>query len=107
MKSSEYLIAAKAVIADPANHLQSGVFAEDEYGEELLGHDPRACKFCSVGALMKVGGYVFSEAYTYLQRSANAMGGRSAVTIYNDTHDHADVMRLFDLAIERATTAGD
>lgn len=94
MKTSEVLIKAQELIRDPGKWCQ-GAFERDG-------------AYCALGAL----GWRFrcvdripneGVVYEYLQPIVDALVGRHwTVSSYNDSHSHADVMDLFDIAISAA-----
>ena len=115
MKPSELLKAAKAVIADKAKWVQ-GDFAVDKYGDHVMGHDPTACKFCSVGAIQKVMGRINTKkepeklqlakfARLYLDK-AIPVSFDDGIAVFNDSFNHREVMLLWDKAITLAEKDG-
>jgi hypothetical protein len=109
MKESERLRAALALIDSPEKWAQ-GASAKDSEGFIVALHAEDAVSFCSLGALgIKCSdkGYLDNEAYessrTYLKRAA----GQRLITEYNDTRTHAEVMQMFDKAIQLAQAEGN
>ncbi len=82
------LIAAKALIVDPANWTQ-GVYKKD------------GCKFCSKGALREQSRNDMWYADCWLNTAAYQMGFDGPIHL-NDSTDHSTVMKMFDLAISIA-----
>lgn len=70
-------------------------------------HKPTG-RHCSLGAMNKAMGRGKSDGFAEraLYAAAAEMGDGSVV-LYNDTHTHAEVMALFDRAIEIAEGAHD
>lgn len=128
MLTSEYLIAAKAVISNPDNWTK-GYYAmtrpirdvnERNLDDYLEVGDPKAVCFCSMGALAKVAygvsgsewSYdkeimaVFDQVTTILGETAGpaSLTGVNDVVAFNDRREttHEDVMALFDRAIASA-----
>lgn len=110
MKTSEVLRRAKAVIADPEKWTQ-GAFARGSADAGKSFKD--ACSLCAVGAVyaitddLGVGGKKIFQRVLCCLGSALAMSGEpphdfAEVIKFNDTHTHAEVMALFDRAIEAA-----
>ena len=111
MKTSEILIKARDLIADPARWTQ-GTAARDANQEITEPESEGAVCWCSMGAVMKVEGfanYIRRErAYDELCDAADALDSASAgLSDYNDTHTHAEVMTMFDTAIATAQARGD
>ena len=108
MKTSEILIKARDLIADPARCC-IGELARNAYGEEVAPSDPDACSWCSMGAVQRVHPDDLagrSDAYRYL-RSAMPNGWWAEIGDFHDTHTHAEVMTMFDTAIAMAQARGD
>jgi hypothetical protein len=116
MKTSEILMNAQALIANPANWTQ-GNFAKDinNVDTNILSDD--AVCFCSIGAVRKVVGldsfyfgldsdekrsYYFS-AYKFLEDSVDGL----FVAAFNDSSTHAQVMEMFETAIALAQQEGN
>jgi len=115
----DVLSAARDLIADQA-HWTRGDWAENSESGSLRGAmHPDACMFCALGAVgramsydvndvMPIGEYpkVFAEATKQLSRFINGKKTRVpedpvwAVTQFNDSSEHEDVLKLFDMAIE-------
>jgi hypothetical protein len=117
----DYLIAARAKIADPTNWTQNA-FARDVYGSEkprnhplafnphwegIDGRDPRACQWCAMGAVQAVTPSYEPEALVFhalhkaagrlYEREIGVFGGIAEV---NDNLGHDAVLACFDKAIE-------
>lgn len=94
MKLSEQLKAAKALIEKPENWLQG------KYSDKN-GIQESTC-FCSVGAIHRVlgNGAHAPDRNALTQAVGKVMGtDYTDVTTYNDTHSHAEVMTMWDKAI--------
>jgi hypothetical protein len=88
----------RAVIADP-DHWTQGCYAEDANGMGVGTADPRACKFCSIGAI-----YVANrrDGNRNLQEEAVTALGRfmpGGIAKFNDNNRHAVVLAAWDAAI--------
>lgn len=91
MTPADVLRAAKARIADPTKWCQG-------HGRD----GDRRCAFMAVCEVESASG----KALDLLEAAALSLGTpeslRHAATIYNDSHTHAEVMHLFDVAIGMA-----
>jgi hypothetical protein len=106
----EALIATRELLSDPMRWTR-GAVAKRADGQIVDIHDPEACRFCTVGGLNKVTGNegsLFDECYGALQVTSAAMfpseadhGEPTDPIDVNDGRGHADVIRMFDLTIER------
>lgn len=94
---TEILIKAKALIADP-NYWTKGTYFRDRKDNECGIN--MACKFCSIGAVHKVAPYCLGNGA--LTALANSINGPEPLYLYNDTHTHAEVMAVWDKAIEES-----
>lgn len=96
MSVKEILIKAKELINTPEKWMQ-----EDYH------NDDKTC-FCTIGAVAHVSGVcngsaVKCPATDYLRNAVESeLKQFDTVAVYNDTHTHADVMAMFDKAIEAA-----
>jgi hypothetical protein len=103
MSAYANLTAAQELIRDPQNWTKNA-YARFANGRET-GNLNEACKWCSVGAVLKVTGRpVEAESlseFDYLGRAINDMKA-GAVPEFNDSHNHAEVMWMFDKARELA-----
>lgn len=115
MKTVEVLKAARELISSP-EHWIKGVLAlpfdgvADE-GEELDVMDPKSTCFCSLGALYRANGKnsIYSgwrdtralPGYNELALAVSEIAATSEIADFNDDDEteHADVLRMFDLAI--------
>ena len=98
MTTVELLKAAKAKIADP-EHWTKRWFARTATDAKCMALSVRAVKWCAVGACETVGAD-YGRAWSLLRE--NAPGG--SLPALNDAPEttHADIMALFDRAIEAA-----
>jgi len=96
---------ARALISDPDKWTQ-GTLARNAYGSEVAHYSPDACKWCAVGAISRVAASnnasyeTEMSAYSALVQASRILFDSDAVGEVNDTHTHADVLALFDRAIE-------
>lgn len=104
----ELLIKAKALIDTPEKWVQ-GFYATDNLGHRVSACSSQAVCFCSDGALrhaadVEVGSSTptYVTAMNTLCEVVAALTQHRSHTRYNDEHTHAEVMRVFDLAIEIA-----
>lgn len=98
MSTSDVLKAAKQLIENP-EHWTQGNYAKDVHGDAAPITEYSACRWCTAGAIIKVdtGGWLYNDAMDTLEEFTFMR-----VTLYNDTHTHAEVMEVFDKAIKRA-----
>ena len=100
MSTADVLRAAKALIDTPEKWTK-GTYAEDARGVAVGYDDPDACRFCSSGALKRVGATVGEgEPYTLLAEAFGTEG--PTVCSANDEASHTEVMAAFDRAIAAA-----
>jgi hypothetical protein len=101
-QTADILRKARSIIEKPENWTQ-GTFARDESGNAVNPRASAAVCYCSRGALNHVtggDGVYDGEAYDVLLSllSDDYLG----VADFNDTNTHAEVLALFDRAIDRA-----
>lgn len=104
MTPKETLAAARRLIENPQCWTQ-GAWGRDEEGNLVSYTSERAVCWCSEGALKVVSGgrwELYSGARIALERALPAQGEATNVTGFNDTHNHTEVLALFDKAIEIA-----
>lgn len=103
MKTSELLIQAKAVIADPAKWAQN-TYAKNSQGVRVGADNPDAICFCSVGALQKISPKCYGAYALEVWQAMELLddGCSEDILAYNDTHTHAEVMDVWDKAIQMA-----
>jgi hypothetical protein len=111
MKTSELLIKARALIANPENWTRMA-FARDSEGvsvDELC--DDAVC-FCAVGAINRAKadhGYLGGDnpPMKLMRGVVSQCFKNSLISEFNDTRTHAEVMFLFDKTIAMAQIEGD
>jgi hypothetical protein len=86
-------------------------FARTPEGASTGPLQPEACSFCAIGAIQAVGPSANDEfeARGYLSRALRVISGSSwpqEVSVYNDTHTHAEVLALYRKAIILANKEG-
>lgn len=98
------LKSGKAKIADPKNWT-TDEYARDKNGRDVSCTSAEATCFCSVGALANVMN-VHSEHENRVQweciKQLNACSDGDTIYDYNDSHTHAEVMEVWDRAIQKA-----
>lgn len=108
MTDKEALIAARSLISD-AKHWTQAAYYRDAEGD-MNGAIESATCFCAVGALFRVAGMPVSEpdilvpGAKILRRVLAEIlseedDSMQVVFNFNDTHEHGDILRLFDKAI--------
>lgn len=99
MKTSEVLLAAKAKIGTPATWGKWNL-ASDSAGIYVEPDSLEACRWCLSGALRAVAGSAYGQVRSFMVPLTTC----GYLTEYNDlpTTTHADIMALFDRAIEAA-----
>lgn len=111
MSTLDILVGARALIASPENWTQ-GRLAETADGKFVFPKEPIAARFCALGATVHVrGGHLNLDVLARLDAEVPAefcglSRDTEKVSLFNDTHSHAEVLALFDRAIaaERAAT---
>lgn len=113
MNKLELLKAAREKIAKP-EYWTKGDFARDVGGKGVAATDPAACCFCAHGAIHRVRGLHNRAAIedacwatAALNSALTLISGHDTVPEFNDAPEtrHADVMALFDVAIQCAEAA--
>lgn len=99
----ETLTQARALIASPAKWTR-GVNARNNKGDRINWDNPRAARFCALGALKRASQQVDAQRSLYsarqsMQKIIEEISDYSGIIEYNDSHKHADVVRVFDDAI--------
>ncbi len=112
MNVSVFLRGAKAHIDTPAKWCQKAM-CTDLYNQPVIFNDSSACKFCAIGAVIlhrnKLAGTfhyplekkwveLYTEAKELLLDFSNGM----CITEFNDSHSHAEIMKMFNDAIRQA-----
>lgn len=107
------LTAARALIASPENWTIE-VMARTVDDEYVSIGNALACKFCSMGAIRRAQWGITADfhhawdspAFLYLKNTLIRVHNYNNIPHFNDTHTHAEVIALFDAAIESATEQG-
>jgi hypothetical protein len=97
------LVSARALIEDP-KHWTQGANATDSSGKITMPNSPNACCFCANGAILKVceGFLPISCVIPFLERGLpKDKELNQSLFVYNDTHTHSEVLKLFDQAIAK------
>lgn len=100
MTAKEVLIAARALIADPARWCR-GAPGRDRHNASTGPWEPHTEKWCSLGATAKVIDIRVGhppELYEARAILRSAIGNQS-VSTWNDSNDHATIIAGFDRAI--------
>jgi predicted nucleotidyltransferase len=102
MNTVEILKAARELISDEKRWTTCAM-ARDSAGHAVEAWDDDAVCFCSVGAIAKacVDIHPRGEIDARNALTKETTGGHTIVS-FNDTHQHAEVLALFDRAISRA-----
>lgn len=110
MYPSEILTKTADLLADPARWAAHHL-AETATGATTTPNDPSACRFCMVGAAMRVMGLEPDPegpsmplgVREPLQAAIHDYTGQSlAITLFNDSSQHGDVLAVLRHAIELA-----
>ena len=99
MSPLEVLTKARELIADPANWT-TGLYARNAQGEHTMTTSKDAVCWCSEGAVFRVTPENWEDAKSALQL-INSVAGDDIVG-FNDSHTHAEVMEVWDKALELA-----
>lgn len=105
-KASTVLKRARALISDPKGWTQ-GASARNKYGKMVDPESPKATRFCALGSVVR------SSSTTDEEKSAlRALYAVCPVVVaMNDfgkrSDAHANIMKVFGVAIERAKSRGD
>jgi hypothetical protein len=99
MKSSEALQAARKLIEKEENWCQID-YAQNSKGVRISSLDPSARRFCAMGSIYRVAPQE-AASLRKLLRDATQNGDEDIVSV-NEKGSHADVISVFDRAIELA-----
>ncbi len=104
MNTLEILSNAQNLIRDPRN------WAKHTYSKDMLGMSveptsPDACRWCSIGAVLKVLDLPSDTSRHPTFDLLEKANGNWAVPDFNDTSTHEEVMEMFDKAKELARAA--
>lgn len=101
---AETLRQARDLIADPA-HWTQRTSARDAAATPVPVASPDAKSFCTLGAVDRAAGFDPHDFYTATAFFYQVIGSGESIAQFNDGHTHAEVIALFDAAIEKAATA--
>ena len=104
--AKQILEEARALIADP-QHWTRGCMARGMDGEEVGLTGNYAVCWCSLGAINRVGvitlpdgSLQYDAAFHQAYGRLSAVIGDSSIADFNDTHSHAEVLAVFDKALQ-------
>ena len=108
-KVCNILVMAKAKIKDPKCWTTT-ITARDSHGDPVMSQSSEAVRWCVLGALMAVthrGDRDRLMAEMALENAIKNLSGHYSRNIakFNDEHTHAEIMELFDTAIEELADA--
>ncbi len=95
MTRTEY-IKTRKLLSNPLRW-NRGRYAVDCFGMRCLAHDPNAIRWCALSACNK-----FANKFDYSRKElllAAKQLNFTSITHLNDNGTHADVMKMFELAI--------
>ena len=104
----QLLTEGRELISDP-KRWTTGEFARDEHERAVFVYDPKAVCWCSVGAIHKVEGPPTPSSGENTWPALRALHAATAcrnIAKYNDTHSHAEVLAIWDKAIEQEKANG-
>jgi hypothetical protein len=104
MNTVEILKAARELISDEKRWTQRAE-ARNASGNDVGVYSPKAVCFCSLGAMAKVcERELYGRELVAREALRNEIrdGHSSGIANFNDNHTHAEVLALFDRAIDRA-----
>lgn len=96
----EQLRTARELLSDPTKWTR-GEYARDRYGDAVPSAHAEAVCWCAYGALDRAGAGQFGDAREYLRGAADKLFDSFPACV-NDEQGHADVLRMYDRAIELA-----
>lgn len=103
MGAKEVLVQAKELISTEEKWTQ-GAYGRQADGTLISFTDPRACRFCTMGALFRASAEDMDGFDGANRALSQAIGTRSiGIVAFNDSHTHAEVMAMFDKAIRIAS----
>lgn len=120
----DLLVKGHAVIQDP-KHWNQGSACRDEHGHAASTQSKEAYCFCSLGAIERAylghegepmndsfwffdkDHKVLNAAMGFLLDATGELCSYRSIAIFNDAHDHATVMRAWEMAIKTARSAAE
>jgi len=93
----QVLIKARELISKPENWTQRAT-ARSADGRRVSALSTEAVCYCAMGAMVKVAPLYLGSRLDFLLSAAV----QESAAHYNDTHTHAEVLAMFDKAIELA-----
>ena len=103
---TEILIEARNLISEPERWTQI-FYSRDALGYRTEWDSPTAVCWCSAGAIAKVVGATSGQSpmdnalFVRARAELRAATGSDNIQHFNDTHNHAEVMGMFDRAITK------
>ena len=106
---TKVLIEARKIISEP-EHWTQGVFARDALGNDTDWDSPEAVCWCTAGAIRKAAGafhYHQEQSIEYhilvlhATKELVSVIGDYGVSRFNDHHNHAQVVEVFNKAITK------
>lgn len=94
----DILVRGRQLIEDP-RHWTKGRFARYADGQEAFYASPEATCWCSLGAVFKAAWEFQESRYDAHSALQSCLGGKMTVGQFNDRSTHAEVLGLFDRAI--------
>lgn len=73
------------LLSDPT-HWTQGAFAKDAKGQDVTFDDPKACCWCTIGALRRC------YSSDWLEPMSKLLPHTDGIPLWNDTSDHATVL---------------
>lgn len=98
------LVLARAIIEDQGKWT-TGANARDAWDEAVGPTSSKACCWCARGAVLRVMPAYSPIPFSVLTKAGRELFHEDSTVLINDAFDHADVIRLFDRAIELAGEA--
>lgn len=92
MVDVDVFVKARKLISNPENWCR---------GKDVFIKDDGVASYCSVGALVAVLQHNYVFPYTNELRKTLNTSEMHGITMFNDSHTHDDVLKLFDDTIAR------
>lgn len=102
--ATEILLSAAFVLTPPENWTQEEI-ARDAEGLRVLDEDPRACRWCFIGAIRQSAFTLGHKPVPHDIWDAIEAAGAGACGSWNDTHTHAEVLDALYRAAEIAESS--